>query len=108
MKELIFRLPFFETTIIIINSLAFCRSESNIFANMDYHRNYRPCSTFFVEDEYGMDTRMRQERQAKEEHQKLVSRERQRAMAEELSHITSDELRDDVLAHMMEMDVSSG
>jgi hypothetical protein len=73
---------------------------------MDYHRNYRPCSTFFVEDDYGMESRVRQERQAKEEHQKLVARERQYAMADELSHLTSEELRDDILSHMLEMDVS--
>jgi hypothetical protein len=73
---------------------------------MDYHRNYRPCSTFFVEDDYGMESRIRAERQAKQEHDKLLARERQYAMADELSRLTSDELRDDVLSHMLEMDVS--
>ena len=53
-----------------------------------------------------MESRVRQERQAKEEHQKLVARERQYAMADELSHLTSEELRDDILSHMLEMDVS--
>lgn len=74
---------------------------------MEYHRNYRPCSTFFVEDDFGMESRARQERQAKQEHARLVARERQFAMADELSHLTSDELRDDILSHMLEMDVSS-
>ena len=73
---------------------------------MDYHRNYRPCSTFFVEDDYGMETRARQERHAKQEHEKIVARERQHAMADELSQLTSDEFRDDILSHMLEMDVS--
>lgn len=73
---------------------------------MDYHRNYRPCSTFFVEDDYGMESRIRAERQSKQEHDKLLARERQYAMADELSRLTSDELRDDVLSHMLEMDVS--
>lgn len=75
-------------------------------AIMDYHRNYRPCPTFFVEEEYGMESRMRQERQAKQEHDKQMARERQYVMADELSNLTSEQLRDDVLSHMLEMDVS--
>lgn len=73
---------------------------------MDYHRNYRPCPTFFVEEEYGMESRIRQERQAKQEHAKQMARERQYVMADELSNLTSEQLRDDVLSHMLEMDVS--
>ncbi|OQE46427.1 hypothetical protein PENCOP_c001G08423 [Penicillium coprophilum] len=71
---------------------------------MDYHRNYRPCPTFFVEEEYGMESRIRQERQAKQEHDKQMARERQYAMADELSSLTCEQLRDDVLSHMLEMD----
>ncbi|KAJ5773478.1 hypothetical protein N7457_008374 [Penicillium paradoxum] len=71
---------------------------------MDYHRNYRPCPTFFVEEDYGMEQRARQERQAKQEHDKQVARERQYVMADELSNLTSEQLRDDVLSHMQEMD----
>ncbi|KAJ5903097.1 hypothetical protein N7504_005480 [Penicillium tannophilum] len=70
---------------------------------MDYMRprsSYQPCDTFFVEDDY----RMRAEKQAKQEHDKLVARERQYAIADQLSRLASDELRDDVLSHMMEMD----
>ncbi|KAJ5805514.1 uncharacterized protein N7503_003116 [Penicillium pulvis] len=70
---------------------------------MDYMRprsSYQPCDTFFVEDDY----RMRAEKQAKQEHEKLVARERQYAIADQLSRLASDELRDDVLSHMMEMD----
>ncbi|KAJ5094553.1 hypothetical protein N7456_010414 [Penicillium angulare] len=70
---------------------------------MDYMRprsGFQPCDTFFIEDDY----RVRAERQAKQEHDKLVARERQYAIADQLSKLTSDEFRDDVLAHMLEMD----
>ncbi|KAJ5751767.1 hypothetical protein N7520_008684 [Penicillium odoratum] len=70
---------------------------------MDYMRprsSYQPCDTFFVEDDY----RLRAEKQAKQEHDKLVARERQYAIADQLSRLASDELRDDVLSHMLEMD----
>lgn len=72
---------------------------------MDYVRprsGYQPCDTFFVEE----DLRAQAERQAKQEHDKLVNRERQYAMATQLSRLTSDEYRDDAVQHMMEMDVS--
>ncbi|KAJ5239449.1 hypothetical protein N7468_004068 [Penicillium chermesinum] len=70
---------------------------------MDYLRprsGFQPCDTFFIEDDY----RQRAEKQAKQEHDKLVARERQYAIADQLSRLTSDELRDDVLSHMLEMD----
>ncbi|EPS30406.1 hypothetical protein PDE_05357 [Penicillium oxalicum 114-2] len=70
---------------------------------MDYVRprsGYQPCDTFFVEE----DLRAQAERQAKQEHDKLVNRERQYAMATQLSRLTSDEYRDDAVQHMMEMD----
>jgi len=73
---------------------------------MDYLRprsGYQPCETFFVED----DTRLRAERQAREEHDRLVARERQYAIADELSRLTSEELRDDVLEHMLSMDAKT-
>jgi hypothetical protein len=72
---------------------------------MDYIRprsGFQPCETFFVEDDY----RLHAEKQAKQEHEKLVARERQYAIADQLSRLTSEELRDDVLSHMLEMDVS--
>jgi hypothetical protein len=53
-----------------------------------------------------MESRIRQERQAKQEHEKQMARERQYVMADELSNLTSEQLRDDVLSHMLEMDVS--
>lgn len=71
---------------------------------MDYHRpqsGFQPCDSFFVEDDY----HVRAERQAKEEHEKLVARERQYAIADQLSRLASDELRDDVLSHMLRLDV---
>ncbi|OOQ83036.1 G1/S-specific cyclin Cln1 [Penicillium brasilianum] len=70
---------------------------------MDYVRprsGYQPCDTFFIEDDY----RMQAEKQAKQEHDKLVARERQYAMANQLSRITCAEFRDDVLQQMLEMD----
>lgn len=72
---------------------------------MDYIRprsGYQTCETFFVED----DTRLRAEKQAKEECDKAAARERQCIIAEQLSRITSEELRDDILNHMLDMDVS--
>lgn len=66
--------------------------------------SFQPCETFFVEDDYH---RVRAERQAKQEHDKLVARERQYVIADQLSRLTSEELRDDVVKHMLEMDVSS-
>lgn len=71
---------------------------------MDYLRprsGFQPCDTFFVEDDF----RLRAERQAKEEQDKLVARERQYAIADQLSRLASDELRNDVLSHMLHMDV---
>ncbi|KAJ5386216.1 hypothetical protein N7509_008757 [Penicillium cosmopolitanum] len=63
--------------------------------------SFQPCETFFVEDDYH---RARADRQAQQEHDKLVARERQYAIADQLSRLTSEELRDDVLKHMLEMD----
>lgn len=72
---------------------------------MDYIRprsGFQPCDTFFIEDDY----RAQAEKQAKQEHDKLVARERQYAMANQLSRITCAEFRDDVLQQLLEMDVS--
>ena len=63
---------------------------------------FQPCDTFFIED----DLRVQAEKQAKQEHDKLVARERQFALASQLSRITSAELRDEILQHMLNMDVS--
>ncbi|PYH33358.1 G1/S-specific cyclin [Aspergillus neoniger CBS 115656] len=74
---------------------------------MAYHKrptsSYQPCDTFFVEsyDEFPAP------RMDPKEHAKLMARERQYAMAEQLSKITSEEFRDDVLAHMLDMDAAT-
>lgn len=63
-------------------------------------RRYQPCDTFFVEGfaAPALDPK---------EHAKLIARERQYAIADELSKIASDELRHDILSHLLEMDVSA-
>lgn len=63
---------------------------------------HQPCDTFFVEsyDDY------RVPRMDPKEHARLIARERQYAMADELSQVTSDELRDDIMLHMLDMEVS--
>jgi hypothetical protein len=62
--------------------------------------SYQTCDSFFVEtfDDFPAP------RMDAKEHAKLIARERQYAIAEELSKIASDELRDDILSHMLEMD----
>ena len=72
---------------------------------MSYSRrfNYQPCDSFFVES---YDDFLAPRLTAKE-HARLIARERQYAVAEELSKITSQELRDDILAHLLDMDVSA-
>lgn len=73
---------------------------------MAYHKrptsSYQPCETFFVEsyDDF------RAPRVDAKEHAKLIARERQYAIAEELSKVASDEFREDILSHMLDMDVS--
>lgn len=64
--------------------------------------SYHPCDTFFVEtyDDF------RVPRMDPKEHAGLIARERQYAIADELSRVTSDELRDDIVSHMLDMEVS--
>ncbi|KAJ5267934.1 hypothetical protein N7478_001489 [Penicillium angulare] len=61
---------------------------------------FQPCETFFVDDEY----RLRLKKQPKREHEKLVACGRQYVIADQLSDLTSEELREDVLSHMLDMD----
>ncbi|KAL1998706.1 hypothetical protein VTN02DRAFT_5713 [Thermoascus thermophilus] len=74
---------------------------------MAYHHrqasNYQPCDSFFVEsyEEFPAP------RIDPKEHAKLVARERQYAIADELSRLASDEYQDDILAHMMQMDTAT-
>ncbi|THC98907.1 hypothetical protein EYZ11_001620 [Aspergillus tanneri] len=65
--------------------------------------SYQPCDTFFVEsyDDFPA-PRMDPKEQAK-----LIARERQYAIADELSRVTSEELRDDILSHMLNMDATT-
>lgn len=64
--------------------------------------SYQPCDTFFVEsyDDFHAP------RIDPKEHARMIARERQYAMADELSQLTSDELRDDIMLHMLDMEVS--
>ncbi|KAG2419211.1 hypothetical protein HFD88_004006 [Aspergillus terreus] len=74
---------------------------------MAYHKrptsSYQPCETFFVEsyDDF------RAPRVDAKEHAKLIARERQYAIAEELSKVASDEFREDILSHMLDMDAET-
>lgn len=69
---------------------------------MSSRSNFQPCDTFFVESYGGFPAPGLDPKQ----HAKLIARERQYAIADELSKIASDELRDDILDHLLEMDVS--
>jgi len=75
------------------------------FDKMAYHKrptsSYQPCDTFFVESYEDFPV----PRMDPKEHAKLIARERQYAIADELSRITSEEYREDVLSHMLDMDV---
>ncbi|KAF9888311.1 hypothetical protein FE257_008743 [Aspergillus nanangensis] len=74
---------------------------------MAYHKrptsSYQPCDTFFVEsyDDFPAP------RMDPKEHAKLIARERQYAIADELSKVTSDEFREDILSHMLDMDADT-
>ncbi|KAL4968182.1 G1/S-specific cyclin [Aspergillus stella-maris] len=74
---------------------------------MAYHKrptsSYQPCDTFFVEsyDDFPVP------RMDPKEHAKLIARERQYAIADELSRVTSEEYRDDVLSHILDMDTAT-
>ncbi|KAL2864166.1 G1/S-specific cyclin [Aspergillus lucknowensis] len=65
--------------------------------------SYQPCDTFFVEpyDDFPVP------RMDPKEHAKLIARERQYAIADQLSRIASEEYREDVLSHMLDMDAST-
>ncbi|KAE8351624.1 cyclin-like protein [Aspergillus coremiiformis] len=74
---------------------------------MAYHKrptsSYQPCDTFFVESYDNFPA----PRMDPKEHAKLIARERQYAIADELSKVASDEFRDDILSHMLDMDAST-
>jgi hypothetical protein len=62
--------------------------------------SYQPCDTFFVES--CNDANRRPDPQ---EHTKLIARERQYAIADQLSTLAKEEYLDDCLSHMLQMDV---
>lgn len=73
---------------------------------MAFHRpssSYQPCDSFFVEtyDDF------RVPRMDPKEHARLIARERQYAIADELSKLTSDELREDIVSHMLDMEATT-
>lgn len=65
--------------------------------------SYQPCDSYFVES---YEPEYPAPRLGPKEHAKLIARERQYAIADELSKQVSDEYREDVLSHMLMMDVS--
>ncbi|OJJ46953.1 hypothetical protein ASPZODRAFT_65685 [Penicilliopsis zonata CBS 506.65] len=74
---------------------------------MAYHQrptsSYQPCDSFFVESYDNFPA----PRMDAKEHARLIARERQYAIAEELSKVASDEFRDDILSHMLDMDFAT-
>ncbi|KAL1966624.1 hypothetical protein VTN77DRAFT_4035 [Rasamsonia byssochlamydoides] len=73
---------------------------------MAYHHrpksNHQPCDTFFVESCDDVPRRLDPKEQAK-----LIARERQYAIADQLSTVAKEEYLDDCLAHMLEMDAAT-
>jgi hypothetical protein len=65
---------------------------------------YGQCDSYFVESHDDGIYAMRAE--ARERH-RAVSRMQQRAIAEELSRMTADEYQEDIMQHMIHMEVSS-
>lgn len=65
--------------------------------------SFQPCDSFFVET---YDQEFAGPRLDPKEHARLVARERQYAIADNLSRLTSEEYQEDILAHMLQMDVS--
>ena len=62
--------------------------------------NFQSCDSYFVESYEDVPHRI-----DPKEHARLVARERQYAIGDELSRRVSDEYQDNILAHMLEMDV---
>ncbi|EEH39513.2 hypothetical protein PAAG_08782 [Paracoccidioides lutzii Pb01] len=63
--------------------------------------SFQPCDTYFVEQ---YEPEYPAPRLGPREHAKVIARERQFAIADELSKQASDEYQDDILAHMLVMD----
>ncbi|KAL1956058.1 hypothetical protein VTO42DRAFT_7653 [Malbranchea cinnamomea] len=75
---------------------------------MAYHQcqpnSYQPCDTFFVES-YGQQLQAPQV--YTKEQLKALNRERQIALADEMSKVVQDEYADDILMHMHAMDAAT-
>jgi hypothetical protein len=68
---------------------------------MAFHpARFPTCDSYFVES-HEDDFRV-----SSQDHGKFVARERQLAMAQELSRLASEEYQEDILSHMEQMDVS--
>lgn len=66
-------------------------------------RSYGHCDTFFVE---GPDNGVFAARTDSHEYSKLIARQRQEMMANELSRQASDDYLEDILKHMKQMEVN--
>jgi hypothetical protein len=73
---------------------------------MAYHQQpqhrYGQCDSYWVESQDDGIYAMRAEAR---ERQRAIARMQQRAIAEELSRLTADEYQEDVMQHMMHMEV---
>lgn len=74
---------------------------------MAYHQTtqsrYGSCDSYFVESH---DDGIYAIRAEARERQRAISRMQQRAIAEELSRLTADEYQEDIVQHMIQMEVS--
>lgn len=64
---------------------------------------FQPCDSYFVET---YNNEYQPPRLGAKEHAKLIARERQYAMGDEMSKAVREEYHEDILAHMHMMDVS--
>lgn len=75
---------------------------------MAYHQTtqsrYGHCDSYFVESH---DDGIYAIRAEARERQRAISRMQQRAIAEELSRLTADEYQEDIMQHMIHMEVSA-
>jgi hypothetical protein len=78
----------------------------NTSLNMAYHQQPQPryghCDSYWVESQDDGLYAMRAEAR---ERQRAIARMQQRAIAEELSRLTADEYQEDVMQHMIHMEV---
>ena len=73
---------------------------------MEYHQQAQPryghCESYFVESH---DDGIYAIRAEARERQRAIGRMQQRAIAEELSRLTADEYQEDIMQHMIHMEV---